>query len=118
MRPHNDGMAGSVVPARAAVRNAVRDAAVNTAVPARTAGAARIAGAKGAAGTENGAAPLLTVSGLSVNYGRIHALNDISLSVRSGELVALRKLSSNKVFQARVDGRGKASVDAGAVPGN
>jgi flagella basal body P-ring formation protein FlgA len=37
---------------------------------------------------------------------------------RSGELVALRNLSSNKVFQARVDGRGKASVDAGAVPGN
>jgi flagella basal body P-ring formation protein FlgA len=37
---------------------------------------------------------------------------------RSGELVALRNLSSNKVFQARVDSRGKASVDAGAVPGN
>ena len=37
---------------------------------------------------------------------------------RSGELVALRNLSSNKVFQARVDGRGKASVDTGAVPGN
>jgi flagella basal body P-ring formation protein FlgA len=37
---------------------------------------------------------------------------------RSGELVALRNLSSNKVFQARVDGRGKASVDAGALPGN
>jgi ABC-type multidrug transport system ATPase subunit len=29
------------------------------------------------------------VSGLSVNYGRIRALDDISLSVRSGELVAL-----------------------------
>jgi flagella basal body P-ring formation protein FlgA len=37
---------------------------------------------------------------------------------RSGELVALRNLSSNKVFQARVDGRRKASVDAGAVLGN
>jgi flagella basal body P-ring formation protein FlgA len=37
---------------------------------------------------------------------------------RSGEHIALRNLSSNRVFQARVDGRGKASVDAGAVPGN
>ena len=36
-----------------------------------------------------GTAPLLTVSGLSVSYGRIRALDDISLSVRSGELVAL-----------------------------
>jgi signal transduction histidine kinase/ABC-type multidrug transport system ATPase subunit len=34
-------------------------------------------------------APLLRVSGLSVNYGRIRALDDISLNVRSGELVAL-----------------------------
>jgi signal transduction histidine kinase/ABC-type multidrug transport system ATPase subunit len=35
------------------------------------------------------AAPLLTVSGLSLDYGRLRALDDISLSVRSGELVAL-----------------------------
>ena len=39
--------------------------------------------------TESGAAPLLTVSGLSVSYGRLRALYDINLSVRSGELVAL-----------------------------
>ena len=34
-------------------------------------------------------AALLTVSGLSVSYGRVRALDDINLSVRSGELVAL-----------------------------
>ena len=44
---------------------------------------------QGAEGTGTGAAPLLTVSGLSVSYGRIRALDDISLNVRSGELVAL-----------------------------
>ena len=33
--------------------------------------------------------PLLSVSGLSVSYGRLRALDDISLDVRSGELVAL-----------------------------
>jgi len=33
--------------------------------------------------------PLLTVSGLSVSFGRIRALNDVTLSVRTGELVAL-----------------------------
>ena len=35
------------------------------------------------------AAPLLTVSGLSVSYGRLRALTDVNLSVRTGELVAL-----------------------------
>ena len=35
------------------------------------------------------AAPLLTVSGLSVSYGQLLALEDVSLSVRTGELVAL-----------------------------
>jgi signal transduction histidine kinase/ABC-type multidrug transport system ATPase subunit len=34
-------------------------------------------------------APLLTVSGLSISYGRLRALDNINLSVRSGELVAL-----------------------------
>ena len=33
--------------------------------------------------------PLLTVSGLSVSYGQLRALEDVDLSVRSGELVAL-----------------------------
>jgi len=37
---------------------------------------------------------------------------------RSGQTIALRNLSSNKVFQARVDGKGKAFLDAGAVHGN
>jgi signal transduction histidine kinase/ABC-type multidrug transport system ATPase subunit len=33
--------------------------------------------------------PLLTVSGLSANFGRIRALDGVTLSVRTGELVAL-----------------------------
>jgi signal transduction histidine kinase/ABC-type cobalamin/Fe3+-siderophores transport system ATPase subunit len=40
-------------------------------------------------GAETQAAPLLTVSGVSLSYGQLRALEDISLSVRSGELVAL-----------------------------
>jgi fructose transport system ATP-binding protein len=43
------------------------------------------AGAPGVAGIS----PLLSVSGLSLSYGRLHALDDIDLDVRSGELVAL-----------------------------
>jgi signal transduction histidine kinase/ABC-type multidrug transport system ATPase subunit len=35
------------------------------------------------------AAPLLTVSGLSVSYGWLRALEDVNLTVRTGELVAL-----------------------------
>ena len=38
---------------------------------------------------ESTAPPLLTVTGLSLNYGGLRALDEISLSVRSGELVAL-----------------------------
>jgi signal transduction histidine kinase/ABC-type multidrug transport system ATPase subunit len=47
--------------------------------------------ARGDASRAEGAAagPLLTVSGLSVSYGRIRALEDVDLSVRTGELVAL-----------------------------
>jgi signal transduction histidine kinase/ABC-type multidrug transport system ATPase subunit len=62
-------MTGSLV----AARNAVAEAAVSAV----------------AEGTETGPAPLLTVSGLSVSYGWIRALDDIHLSVQSGELVAL-----------------------------
>ncbi len=82
-------MAGSLIAARDALKKAARDAAADPAdpaVPAATAGARVMEGAEGT-GTE--AAPLLTVSGLSVSYGRIRALDDISLNVRSGELVAL-----------------------------
>jgi signal transduction histidine kinase/ABC-type multidrug transport system ATPase subunit len=35
------------------------------------------------------AGPLLTVSGLNISYGRLRALDDVNLSVRTGELVAL-----------------------------
>jgi signal transduction histidine kinase/ABC-type multidrug transport system ATPase subunit len=79
-------MAGSLVAVRDAIRNAARTAVADVAVPAGTAAAERAEGT----GTEvTGTSPLLTVSGLSVSYGRIRALDDISLSVRSGELVAL-----------------------------
>ena len=37
----------------------------------------------------SGSAPLLTVSGLNLSYGRLRALSDINLTVQSGELVAL-----------------------------
>ena len=48
-------------------------------------------GAEADAGATRGmtAAPLLSVSGLSVSYGRLRALDDINLDVRSGELIAL-----------------------------
>ena len=99
-------MAGSLVAVRDAIRKAARDAAANPAVPALPAGAAGVEGAR--KDGNRGSAPLLTVSGLSVSYGRIRALDDISLSVRSGELVAL----------AGENGAGKTSLVrciAGAV---
>jgi flagella basal body P-ring formation protein FlgA len=37
---------------------------------------------------------------------------------RSGETIVIRNLSSNKVFQARIEGRGKAFLDAGRALGN
>jgi flagella basal body P-ring formation protein FlgA len=36
----------------------------------------------------------------------------------SGDLIVIRNLSSNKVFQARVDGKGRAFLDAGRALGN
>ncbi len=69
---------------------AARDPARDPADAAARAGAAGPASAAApAAGTQPGSAPLLTVSRLSVSYGRIRALADVHLSVRSGELVAL-----------------------------
>src|SRR5690348_18206506 len=43
----------------------------------------------GRAGPGAAADPLLTLSGLSVSFGRLRALDDVNLSVRTGELVAL-----------------------------
>src|SRR5689334_25321087 len=43
----------------------------------------------GRAGVGEAADPLLSVSGLSVSFGRLRALDDVNLSVRTGELVAL-----------------------------
>ena len=100
-------MAGSLVAARDALRKAARNAAADPALPALPAGAAG-ARLEGTERTGTGEPQLLTVSGLSVSYGRIRALNDISLSVRSGELVAL----------AGENGAGKTSLVqciAGAV---
>jgi flagella basal body P-ring formation protein FlgA len=37
---------------------------------------------------------------------------------RSGELIALRNPTSNRIFQARVDGKDRATIDVGATPGN
>ena len=37
---------------------------------------------------------------------------------RSGDTIVIRNLSSNKVFQARVEGKGKAFLDAGGALGN
>jgi flagella basal body P-ring formation protein FlgA len=37
---------------------------------------------------------------------------------RSGDTIVIRNLSSNKVFQARIAGRGKAYLDAGRALGN
>ena len=53
-----------------------------------------------------GTAPLLTVSGLSLSYGRLRALDDVNLNVQSGELVAL----------AGENGAGKTTL--GAAPQN
>src|SRR6202167_5567309 len=60
-------MAGSLLTTRDSTRDIALDVAVR---PDRT-------------------SPLLSVSGLSVSYGRVRALDDIHLDVRSGELVAL-----------------------------
>jgi len=43
----------------------------------------------GRTGPGAAADPLLTLSGLSVSFGRLRALDDVNLSVRTGELVAL-----------------------------
>ena len=70
-------MTGSLVAARDTAQNATRNAVADavlagTAVPA------------GAERTGTRPAPLLTVSRLSVSYGQLRALEDVSLSVRSG----------------------------------
>ena len=63
-------------------------AAAGSPIPGgRRRGAGRLAGRPGP-GAAGGAA-LLTVSGLSVSFGRIRALDNVTLSVRTGELVAL-----------------------------
>jgi ABC-type multidrug transport system ATPase subunit/signal transduction histidine kinase len=65
---------------------------------ARAGGPSRADGAAGGpapasagalAGPQASAPPLLTVSGVSLSYGRLRALDGIDLTVRSGELVAL-----------------------------
>src|SRR6516165_5930220 len=76
-RPHNDGMTGSVVEAETGRRG-------------RGIGRGQAARSEPGHGTRGAAAPpLLTVSGLSVSFGRIRALDNVTLSVRTGELVAL-----------------------------
>src|ERR1700676_2808333 len=67
-RPHNDGMTVSLLASKS-----------DPGADADSSGAP-----KGVT-----AAPLLSVSGLSVSYGRVRALDNVNLDVRSGELVAL-----------------------------
>src|SRR5438067_2001537 len=84
-------MTGSLVAARNAARNAVRDARhrVGGGPGALAGDTPRDTGPAAPASTESGSAPLLTVSGLNLSYGRLRALSDINLTVQSGELVAL-----------------------------
>ena len=77
-------MTGSLVAARDPAREPAGDPAESG-----PGDAAREPGAETGIAGESRAEPLLTVSGLSLSYGRLRALHDISLSVRSGELVAL-----------------------------
>jgi signal transduction histidine kinase/ABC-type multidrug transport system ATPase subunit len=72
---------GSVLPARRGSR-AERDRPSEAA----RAGAGALAAGALAAGA---APPLLRVSGLSVSFGQVRALDGVNLSVRTGELVAL-----------------------------
>ncbi|HEY2692575.1 MAG TPA: ATP-binding cassette domain-containing protein, partial [Streptosporangiaceae bacterium] len=75
-------MTGSLVTARKAGRHAGRHAG-------RDVGVTTPADMESGADAESGSAPLLTVSGLNLSYGRLRALSDINLTVQSGELVAL-----------------------------
>src|SRR5262249_13966901 len=89
LRPHNDDMTGSLVTARKAGRHAGRDTGRDT---GRGVGVTTPADMESGTDTESqdsGSAPLLTVSGLNLSYGRLRALSDINLTVQSGELVAL-----------------------------
>jgi ABC-type glutathione transport system ATPase component len=60
----------------------------------------------GRAGPGAAADPLLTLSGLSVSFGRLRALDDVNLSVRTGELVALAGFG---------DGAGKTTWSAASL---
>src|ERR1700677_712429 len=91
-------MTGSLVAARGAAPDVATDAPdAPTDAAGATPGAAAASvdasaprAATDAEAIETAAAPpLLTVSGLSISYGRLRALDNINLSVRSGELVAL-----------------------------
>jgi signal transduction histidine kinase/ABC-type multidrug transport system ATPase subunit len=76
-------MTGFLVAAR--WRGRARDPVAAAPPPAATASPAP----PGSTAPASTAPPLLTVTGLSLNYGGLRALDEISLSVRSGELVAL-----------------------------
>src|SRR5213596_3129031 len=64
LRPHNDGMTGSLVAARKAGRRAGRDTG-------RDVGVTTPADMESGTDPESPAAPLLTVSGLNLSYGRL-----------------------------------------------
>src|ERR1700691_102420 len=64
LRPHNDGMTGSVAATEAAPRAEAARPDAGRAAPGRA---------------DPGAPPLLTVSGLTASYGPLRALEDVHL---------------------------------------
>lgn len=89
-------------------RDVLRDAQVAAVYLGTGAGTANIAATKHS-DVDSKAAPLLQVEAATVNYGGVHALREVSLEVRAGQVVAL--LGAN--------GAGKTSLVraiSGAVP--
>ena len=95
--------------------------------PAATAGR-RLARADGTRGGLGGSSPrgqhsVLRVSGLSVAFGGVHALNDVSLEVGDGELVGLigpngaGKTTLVDAISGFVTGSGRVELDGQALTG-
>jgi signal transduction histidine kinase/ABC-type multidrug transport system ATPase subunit len=81
LRPHNDGMTGSLVATDTPPRG---DPTARGDAPARGTTSGTTSGT-----TINDTPPLLTITGLSLSYGPMRALDGVNLSLKAGELVAL-----------------------------
>jgi branched-chain amino acid transport system permease protein len=83
----------------------------------------RAAGPPAARPARADGAPVLRVSGLSVAFGGVHALNDVSLEVRDGELVGLigpngaGKTTFVDAITGFVPGRGQVQLDGQDMAG-